>query len=83
MRAGRTDPQNGGRLILHNFVRFAPCGIGFHQIPTYRSNGNQIHANYLLGTNYRESHGCIRVSRTMSDKIWSFTSKRTKVVVIR
>ena len=77
------DNSDGGQLILHNFVRFAPCGIGMHQIPTYRSNGAQIHPDWLLGTNYRESHGCIRVSRSMSDTIWSFTVYSTKVVVIR
>lgn len=83
-RPGRVrNNSDGGRLILHNFVRFAPCGIGMHQIPTYRSNGRQIHPDWLLGTNYRESHGCVRVSRGMSDTIWSFTTVRTKVVVVR
>ena len=28
---------DGASLYLNNFVRFAPCGIGFHQIPTYKS----------------------------------------------
>lgn len=74
---------DGGGLYLNNFVRFAPCGIGFHQIPTYKTSGAQIHADWLLGTNSRESHGCIRVSKAMSDTIWSFTTGRTKVVVIR
>jgi Putative peptidoglycan binding domain/L,D-transpeptidase catalytic domain len=83
-RPGRVrNNSDGGRLILHNFVRFAPCGIGMHQIPTYRSTGRQIHPDWLLGTNYRESHGCVRVSRSMSDTIWSFTTVRTKVVVVR
>jgi peptidoglycan hydrolase-like protein with peptidoglycan-binding domain len=83
-RAGRIKRNtDGGRLYLNNFVRFAPCGVGFHQIPTYMSNGRQIHADWLLGTNYRASHGCIRVSKGMSDTIWIFTQSRTKVVVIR
>ncbi|HEU4949062.1 MAG TPA: L,D-transpeptidase family protein [Kribbella sp.] len=83
-RAGRIKRNtDGGRLYLNNFVRFAPCGIGFHQIPTYMSSGAQIHADWLLGTNYRESHGCIRVSKAMSEAIWYFTTSRTKVVVIR
>ena len=72
-----------GRLILHNFVRYAACGGGFHQIPIYRSTGLQIHPDYLLGTNYRESHGCIRVSRAMSDVIWNFTTVSTRVVIVR
>jgi hypothetical protein len=75
--------SDGGSLILHNFVRYAPCGGGFHQIPTYRSTGAQIHPDYLLGTNYRESHGCIRVSRPMSDAIWNFAASSTKVVILR
>ncbi|GAA1602999.1 hypothetical protein GCM10009789_66290 [Kribbella sancticallisti] len=74
---------DGGRLYLNNFVRFAPCGIGFHQIPTYKSNGRQIHADWLLGTNSKASHGCIRVSASMSASIWSFAAGATRVVVIR
>ena len=74
---------DGASLYLNNFVRFAPCGIGFHQIPTYKSNGKQIHADYLLGTNYRASHGCIRVSASMSATIWSFAAGATRVVVMR
>jgi peptidoglycan hydrolase-like protein with peptidoglycan-binding domain len=77
------DNSDGASLILHNFVRYAACGGGFHQIPTYRSNGMQIHPDYLLGTNYRQSHGCIRVSRPMSDAIWNFAASRTKVVIVR
>lgn len=83
-RAGRIKRNtDGGSLYLNNFVRFAPCGIGFHQIPTYRSNGAQIHYDYLLGTNLRASHGCIRVQKSMSDAIWNFTTTSTKVVVVR
>jgi peptidoglycan hydrolase-like protein with peptidoglycan-binding domain len=83
-RAGRIKRNSdGGRLYLNNFVRFASCGIGFHQIPTYKSNGAQIHADWLLGTNSRASHGCIRVSKSMSATIWSFTTSATKVVVVR
>jgi hypothetical protein len=83
-RAGRIKRNtDGGSLYLNNFVRFASCGIGFHQIPTYKSNGAQIHADWLLGTNSRASHGCIRVSQSMSTTIWSFTTSATKVVVVR
>jgi peptidoglycan hydrolase-like protein with peptidoglycan-binding domain len=74
---------DGASLYLNNFVRFAPCGIGFHQIPTYKSNGAQIHADWLLGTNKKASHGCIRVQKSMSDAIWNFTTSSTKVVVVR
>lgn len=79
----RNNSDYSGRLRLHNFVRFAPCGVGFHQVPTYWSNGRQIHRTYLLGTNLKTSGGCVRVSRAMSYKIWRFTDRRTKVVVIR
>jgi peptidoglycan hydrolase-like protein with peptidoglycan-binding domain len=82
-RPGRVKRNTSGRLYLNNFVRFAPCGIGMHQIPTYMSTGAQIHPDWLLGTNYRESHGCVRVSKGMSYTIWIFTQSRTKVVVIR
>lgn len=74
---------DGASLYLNNFVRFAPCGIGFHQIPTYKRGGAQIHADWLLGTNAKASHGCIRVSKAMSSYIWSFTTTGTRVVVIR
>jgi peptidoglycan hydrolase-like protein with peptidoglycan-binding domain len=74
---------DGGRLYLNYFVRFAPCGIGFHQIPTYKSTGTQIHPDWLLGTNYRASHGCIRVSRSMAATIWTFAASPTRVVVMR
>ncbi|MEU4192876.1 murein L,D-transpeptidase [Kribbella sp. NPDC026611] len=73
---------DGASLYLNNFVRFAPCGVGFHQIPTYKSNGRQIHADWLLGTNYKASHGCIRVSAAMSATIWSFAAGATRVVVM-
>jgi hypothetical protein len=79
----RDNSDASGRLRLHSFTRFAPCGIGFHQIPQYRSTGAQIHADYLLGTNVAESHGCIRVSRAMSHRIWDFATAGTRVVVLR
>ncbi|HYO38766.1 MAG TPA: L,D-transpeptidase family protein [Nocardioidaceae bacterium] len=84
-RAGRVrdnrDPS--GRLRLHNFVRFAPCGVGFHQVPQRRSDGTQIHSDRLLGTDYRASHGCLRVSRALSQRIWRFARPGTRVVVVR
>lgn len=79
----RNSSDYSRRLRLHNFVRFAPCGIGFHQVPTYRSNGRQIHPNFLLGTNLRTSSGCIRLSRKNSYDVWRFAQNRTKVVVVR
>jgi peptidoglycan hydrolase-like protein with peptidoglycan-binding domain len=83
-RAGRIKRNtDGGSLYMNNFVRFAPCGIGFHQIPTYKSTGGQIHADWYLGTNKKASHGCIRVQKAMSDTIWNFTTSTTKVVVLR
>ena len=76
----RNNTDASGRLRLHDFTRFAPCGVGFHQIPQYRSTLAQIHPDHLLGTDERESHGCIRVSRRMADRVWDFASTGTKVV---
>ncbi len=83
-RAARI-PRNitaSGDLYMDNFVRFAPCGIGFHRIPTYVDGGGQIHADYLLGTNYRTSHGCIRLQQGFAKRLWDFTTGATKVVVV-
>jgi hypothetical protein len=80
-RIGR-NTTDSGQVWLENFVRFAPCGIGFHRIPTYQSNGAQMHPDWLLGTNLTESHGCIRLSRAMSRRVWDFTTARTPVRVV-
>ncbi len=78
----KRNTTTSGQVWLHNFVRFAPCGIGFHRIPTYRSNGRQIHPDWYLGTNFTRSHGCIRLSRAMSLRVWNFTVRRTRVRVV-
>lgn len=78
----RRNTTATGDVMMDNFVRFAPCGFGFHRIPTDPDSGNQIHADWLLGTNYRASHGCIRVSRAMSFKIWDFVRSGTIVRVV-
>jgi peptidoglycan hydrolase-like protein with peptidoglycan-binding domain len=78
----KRNTTTSAQVWLHNFVRFAPCGIGFHRIPTYRSNGRQIHPDWYLGTNFARSHGCIRLSRAMSLRVWNFTVRRTTVRVI-
>lgn len=78
----RHNRDYSGRLWLDNFVRFAPCGIGFHRIPRYRSNGKQIHADWILGTNMASSHGCIRLARGLSGRVWDFTARRTPVRVV-
>jgi hypothetical protein len=72
-----------GTLWLMNFVRFAPCGVGFHRIPIYKSSGRQMHPDWYLGTNIDQSHGCIRLSREMSLRVWTFTEgHRTRVRVL-
>ncbi len=78
----KRNTTTSGQVWLHNFVRFAPCGIGFHRIPTFRSNGRQIHPDWYLGTNFTRSHGCIRLSRAMSLRVWNFTVRRTTVRVV-
>ena len=75
--------QHGGSLWLPYFTRFAPCGVGFHRIPLYKSNGAQIHPDWMLGTNWKESHGCIRLSRRLAAAVWDFGSVGTRVVVVR
>jgi hypothetical protein len=67
-------------LVLEHYVRFAPCGIGFHRVPM--SGGTQIHPDWMLGTNARQSHGCIRLSDRTAEKVWSFVVSGTKVVVV-
>ncbi|HEY9564247.1 MAG TPA: L,D-transpeptidase family protein [Nocardioides sp.] len=81
-RAARVKLNRSGSLWLDNFVRFAPCGVGFHQIPRRMAGGASIHGTNILGTNMSESHGCIRLSRTMSLKVWNFTSGRTTVIKV-
>jgi Putative peptidoglycan binding domain/L,D-transpeptidase catalytic domain len=82
-RSSRVKKNRSGSLWLDDFVRFAPCGFGFHRIPRAMSNGRQIHADYLLGTNLAASHGCVRLSSAMAHRIWTFTaSGRTAVRVI-
>jgi peptidoglycan hydrolase-like protein with peptidoglycan-binding domain len=78
----KLNQSTSGTVWLDNFVRFAPCGIGFHRIPRSKSTGRQIHADWILGTNMSQSHGCIRLSRAMSLKVWSFTDRRTAVRVV-
>jgi hypothetical protein len=78
----RHNTDLGGSLWLDNFVRFAPCGIGFHRIPRYKSTGRQIHPDWYLGTNVAQSHGCIRLSRATSLRVWNFTAGRTRVRVV-
>lgn len=78
----RLNQTAGGTVWLDNFVRFAPCGIGFHRIPRYQSTGRQIHADWILGTNMSASHGCIRLSRQLSTKVWDFATLRTPVRVL-
>jgi peptidoglycan hydrolase-like protein with peptidoglycan-binding domain len=73
---------DGGDLWLENYVRFAPCGFGFHRIPTYKSNGEQIHPTWMVGTNLRESHGCIRLPKPFSKKMWDFARIGTPVHVV-
>ncbi len=76
------NTTTSGQVWLESFVRFAPCGIGFHRIPTYRSNGAQMHPDWLLGTDLARSHGCIRLSRGLSLRVWRFTVRRTPVRVL-
>ena len=82
-RAARIRMNSSGSLWLDHFIRFAPCGFGFHRIPRSKSSGRQIHPDWYLGTNLSRSHGCVRVSATTARRIWDFTaSGRTTVRVL-
>ncbi|MEP9365336.1 L,D-transpeptidase family protein [Nocardioides sp. CN2-186] len=78
----RLNQDASGSVWLDNFVRFAPCGIGFHRIPRAKATGRQIHADWVLGTDMARSHGCIRLGRELSQRVWSFTIRRTPVHVV-
>lgn len=79
----RWNTTASGSVYMENFVRFAPCGIGFHRVPTYSVGGSQIHPDWYLGTNLDQSHGCVRLSRPLSARLWDFTAvRRTPVRVI-
>jgi lipoprotein-anchoring transpeptidase ErfK/SrfK len=78
----KLNSSTSGDVWLDNFVRFAPCGIGFHRIPRSKSTGKQIHADWILGTDMAASHGCIRLSRQLSRTVWDFTARRTPVRVV-
>ncbi len=81
-RIGRNAATSSNQVWLDNFVRFAPCGFGFHRIPTWRSTGRQVHPDWFLGTDFADSHGCIRLSRELSRSVWRFTTRRTPVRVV-
>ncbi|GAA1147017.1 L,D-transpeptidase family protein [Nocardioides aquiterrae] len=78
----KLNQSTSGSVWLDNFVRFAPCGIGFHRIPRAKSTGKQIHADWILGTDMASSHGCIRLSGELSRRVWDFTARRTAVRVV-
>ncbi|QWC85492.1 L,D-transpeptidase family protein [Nocardioidaceae bacterium] len=70
------------REWLYGFVRFAPCGIGFHRIPIWQSTGKQIHPDWWLGTDMDASEGCIRLDRRTMQRVWDFTARATTTVVV-
>lgn len=78
------NTSSSGPLWLDRFVRFAPCGIGFHRIPRRMSTGAQIHPDFYLGTDLAgASHGCVRLSRAMALRVWRFTAgRRTTIRVV-
>ncbi|TCJ21519.1 L,D-transpeptidase family protein [Nocardioides jejuensis] len=71
-------------LWLQHYTRVQTglCGVGFHRVPIHKSDGTQIHPDWYLGTNLKESHGCIRVSDRTSREIWDFSQSAVKVVVL-
>ncbi|WP_370287588.1 peptidoglycan-binding protein [Nocardioides sp.] len=79
----RLNRSAHGNLYLDHFVRFAPCGIGFHRIPRHVAGGAPLHAEYYLGTDLRgESSGCVRLSARMARTVWDFTAGRVSTAVV-
>lgn len=78
----RRNRDASGTLVLEHFTRFAPCGIGFHRIPTHRG-GAQIHPAWLVGTDLRRSHGCVRLPKAFAARLWDFGRIGTRVRVVR
>lgn len=77
----RRNSDYSGAFWLPFFTRFAPCGVGFHQVPLHKTDGTQLHPDWLLGTDLRRSHGCIRMSRELVARVWTFAGPGTRVVV--
>jgi len=82
-RPARVVKNQSGAVYMDHFVRFAPCGIGFHRIPTYKTTGAQMHPDWYLGTDLAgDSHGCVRLSARMATRVWDFTAARTTTVKV-
>ncbi|MFC7496271.1 MULTISPECIES: L,D-transpeptidase family protein [unclassified Nocardioides] len=73
-RPARVRLNQSGAVWMDDFVRFAPCGIGFHRIPRYQSTGRQMHPDWYLGTNLDVSHGCVRLSAGLARTLWNWTA---------
>jgi hypothetical protein len=82
-RPARVLKNQSGAVFMDHFVRFTPCGIGFHRIPTYKTTGAQMHPDWFLGTDLAgDSHGCVRLSARMATRVWDFTAGRTTTVKV-
>jgi lipoprotein-anchoring transpeptidase ErfK/SrfK len=67
--------------VMQYFVRFAhgpQAAIGFHSIPT--KLGKPLQKLSQLGT--PQSHGCIRQKLSDAERMWSFATTGTPVVVV-
>jgi peptidoglycan hydrolase-like protein with peptidoglycan-binding domain len=75
-----SDYSKGLWLEHYTRIQTGLCGVGFHRVPEYKSSGNQIHPDWYLGTNLKQSHGCLRVSARTAREIWDFTQGSVPVV---
>ncbi len=73
--------DSSATVWLPNYMQFSG-DIGFHKIPINKTSGNHIHSESYLGTNQKQSGGCIRLGSGFSDQLWSFAPVGTAVVVI-
>ncbi len=80
-RAARVKKNTSGSLWLDNFVRFAPCGFGFHRIPRSMSSGRQIHARpHPRHQPRRRPTGASGSRPRWRTRIWNFTASGRTVV---
>lgn len=77
-----SDYSKGLWLEHYTRIQTGLCGVGFHRVPAYKSTGNQIHPDWYLGTNLKQSHGCLRVSARTAREIWDFTQGAVPVVFL-
>lgn len=69
-----TATGEAGNWRLDKYQGFAKGGtVGFHEIPKDKFTGESMHSESILGTNWAESHGCLRIGKKAASDLWWFT----------